>query len=115
MEVSGQPSVYISRPDLMPIQDIDLSRRLMSEVVHVGDDEEGNPIYVSAFKFWTENANRHVYRRIVFTNKPVQDDLYNLYRGLGVVPREGQCELIKGHIKQSFAQTSSLLMKPCWI
>jgi len=102
MQVSGQPSVYISRPDLMPIQDIDLSRRLMSEVVYVGDDQEGNPIYVSAFKFWTENANRHVYRRIVFTNKPVQDDSYNLYRGLGVVPREGQCELIKGHIKHVF-------------
>lgn len=99
LQARALPTVYIYRPDFLPIQDVDLHRRLAGEVVFVGADEDGNPYYLSAAKVWTENAHRHVYCRVVFSAVAVAEDSYNLYRGLGVEPREGPCELIVAHIK----------------
>jgi hypothetical protein len=36
---------------------------------------------------------------VVFSAVAVAEDSYNQYRGLGVEPREGRCELIVAHIK----------------
>jgi Family of unknown function (DUF5906) len=100
LQVFGLPSVYISRPDFIPIQDIDLKRRLDGEVVQTGIDRDGNPIYTSAFKFWTGNAHRHAYRTIEFTSERRPDSVYNFYRGLGVTPEPGCCQKILAHIKE---------------
>ena len=69
-------------------------------MVYVGSDQNGVPIYRSAFLCWTASASRHVYRSIVFTKSPVPADAYNLYRGLGVVPRPGPCQRILDHIEE---------------
>ena len=99
LEAPGSPSVYISRKDLLPIQDTDLKRRLAGEVVK----KPGGPKigYQSAYSFWTGHAQRHVYRSIVFTGRnDLPPDAYNLFRGLGVTPREGRCGLILSHIEE---------------
>jgi hypothetical protein len=41
-----------------------------------------------------------VFRKIVFTGKPVKPDCLNLYRGLGITPKPGKCSLILAHIKE---------------
>ena len=51
-----------------------------------------------AFKFWTRHARRLVYRRIAFTGKETSSDTLNLFKGLGVTPREGCCERVLAHI-----------------
>ena len=94
LQAPGSASVYISRPDFLPIQDIDLKRRLGGEVVGV------NEKYKPAFNFWTGHARRHIYRRVVFSSAQQPDDSYNLYRGLGVTPREGSCDRIIAHVKE---------------
>ncbi|WP_210162335.1 primase-helicase family protein [Methylocystis sp. ATCC 49242] len=99
LQQAGSPSVYVSREDFLPIQDGDLKRRLASEVVVVGE-KDGKPIYTSAFKFWTEHARRHVYRRAAFTSKAIPDDTINLFRGFGVVPKPGNCDRIISHIRE---------------
>ena len=97
LDAAGSPSVYISRKDLLPIQENDLKRRLAGEVVERVGTKIG---YQPAYSFWTGRAQRHVYRRIVFTSrKGLPPDAYNLFRGLGVTPCEGCCKLILAHIR----------------
>jgi hypothetical protein len=65
LQAEGSASVYVSRADFLPIQDTDLKRRLAGEVVRAVDSK-GKPSYPPAFKYWAENAHRHVYLRVVF-------------------------------------------------
>jgi hypothetical protein len=83
----------------MTIQENDLKRRLANEVVLTGVKNE-KPVYEGAFKFWTGHARRHVYRRIAFTSRELPSDTLNLFRGLGVTPREGRCARIVAHIRE---------------
>ncbi len=99
LEQDGSPSVYVHRRDFLPIQDQDLKRRLAGEVVEIGKKDK-QPLYKGAFAFWTQNAERHVYRRVAFTNKPIAGDTLNLFRGLGVVPKAGKCERIIKHVRE---------------
>jgi Family of unknown function (DUF5906) len=85
--------------DRMTIQENDLKRRLANEAV-LTDVKEEKPIYEGAFKFWNRHARRHVYRRIAFTSKETPDDTLNLFKGLGVTPKEGKCERILAHIRE---------------
>jgi hypothetical protein len=100
LEARGSPSTYISREDFLPIQESDLRRRLSGEAVQSGTGKKGEPAYMCAFKYWTGNAGRHVYRRVVFTSEPQSGDAFNLFRGLGVKPRPGECGLILRHIEE---------------
>jgi hypothetical protein len=67
LQAPNTPSAYVSRADFMPIRGDDLSRRLSGEVVRC-KTKGGKVRLVPAYKFWTENAGRHVYRRVVFTS-----------------------------------------------
>jgi Family of unknown function (DUF5906) len=83
----------------LPIQDNDLKRRLAAEVVIAGRKNDA-PVYKSAFSYWTGHADRHVYRTVAFTSDDVAPDTYNLFRGLGVTPKAGQCGNILAHIRE---------------
>ncbi|MFZ3182098.1 MAG: primase-helicase family protein [Methylocystis silviterrae] len=98
LEQDGSPSVFVSRRDFLPLQDCDLRRRLANEVVEV-DMKDGKPIYAAAFKVWSGHADRHVYRRVVFTSESISADCLNLFRGFGVTPKAGNCEKIFTHIR----------------
>ena len=91
----GSASIFVSRADLLPITDLDLKRRLAEEVVQT----DGKPTYMSAYKFWTGHSDKHVFRDTVFTSRPVADDIFNLFRGFGVTPAPGKCDLILKHIE----------------
>jgi hypothetical protein len=98
LEQDGSPSVFVSRRDFLALQDCDLRRRLANEVVQV-DVKDGKPIYEPAFKVWTGHAERHLYRRVVFTSESIGADCLNLFRGFGVTPKAGNCEKIIAHIR----------------
>ena len=91
-------AVYISRHDYMPIKEDDFRRRVANEVVQIGVDKTGKPVFEGAYKFWTGHARRHVFKRIAFTSEKLPDDTLNLFRGFGVIPRAGACNLICDHI-----------------
>jgi hypothetical protein len=99
LHARGSASVYVSRDDFLPIQDNDLKRRLAAEVVVAGTKND-QPIYKSAFSYWTGHADRHVYRTVEFTSREVAPDVYNLFHGLGVTPRRGHCGKILTHIRE---------------
>jgi hypothetical protein len=101
LETRNAQSVFVSRVDLFPTSSADLARRLADEVICIGTNPKNNePIYVSAFEHWKGDARRHIFRRIEFTCKPRPADVFNLYKGLGVEPKEGDCSLILDHIKE---------------
>ena len=49
---------------------------------------------------WSETRSGEVYRKLVFTSKPAPEDAFNLYRGLGVNPSPGTCDLILNHVRE---------------
>jgi putative DNA primase/helicase len=100
LEAPGQPCVIIHRSDAQPISPNDFNKRLSGEVVLVGVDNKGQPKYLAASTFWTGNTHKQIYKDIVFTNKRVGNDIYNLFTGFGVQPKEGNCDRILTHIKE---------------
>jgi hypothetical protein len=99
IDVPGKANAFASCRDLKVIKKTSAMDRLANKVVFAGHDENGEPIYIPAFKFWFENAYRRVYHSIVFANEVSGPDVFNLFRGLGVVPKAGDCSLILAHIK----------------
>ena len=99
LDVPGKPSAYVSRNGAIPINDADLKRRLATEVVCTGRSDS-KTTYKDAFSYWTKHAHQHIYRRTAFTSRKVPDDTFNLFRGFGVEPRKGKCELIIRHIRE---------------
>jgi hypothetical protein len=99
LHAPGVPSVFISRRDFLPIQDADLKRRVSCEVAQTGE-KDGKPVYTDASVLLMRDSRRHIYRSIDFTSKTLPGDVYNLYCGLGVTPRQGKCNLILQHIKE---------------
>ena len=98
-------AVYISRHDYMPIKEDDFRRRVANEVVQIGVDKTGKPVFEGAYKFWTGHARRHVFKRIAFTSEKLPDDTLNLFRGFGVIPRAGSLHShlrphLRGHLRQ---------------
>jgi Family of unknown function (DUF5906) len=107
LEAPGKPSAYISRIDCLPIQENDLRRRLADEVVLTGVKNE-KPVYQNACAFWTGHARRHIYQRIAFTSKETPPDTLNLFHGLGVTPRKGNCPLILAHIHEVICSSDAI-------
>ena len=99
LEAPGQPCVTIHRSDAQPISNPDFLKRLSGEVVISGVDDKGQTKYLAASAFWSGNTNKHVYKRIVFTNQKVGSDAYNLFTGFGVKPKEGKFDRILDHVK----------------
>jgi hypothetical protein len=70
--------------------------------------KNGQPVYRSAYTFWTGHARRHIYQRIAFTSKVTTSDTLNLFRGLGVVPKEGCCDIILAHIHEVICSSDAI-------
>ena len=95
----GGDWVFVDRVASSVVSDAGLRRRLANEVVHTrGTDHE--PVYSPAYDVLVGNAERRVYRKLVFTNKPTPEDAFNLYRGLGVDSSPGACDLILNHVRE---------------
>lgn len=107
LEAPGKPSAYISRIDCLPIQQNDLGRRLADEAVLIGT-KDAKPVYRSAYTFWTGHARRHIYQRVAFTSKVTAPDTLNLFRGLGVTPKEGCCDFILAHIHEVICSSDAI-------
>lgn len=100
LEAPGQPCVTIHRPDAQPISDKDFNKRLNGEVVVCSVDAKGQTKYTAASTYWLGNTNKKIYKKVVFTNQPVDDETYNLFVGFGVTPKEGKCDKILQHIRE---------------
>lgn len=100
LEAPGQPCVLINRLDAQPISSNDFNRRLSGEVVLIGFNENGQPKYMPASKYWEGNTRKCIYNKIVFTNEKTDNSTYNLFSGFGIKPKQGKFDKILNHIKE---------------
>lgn len=97
LHVAGYPPVYIERKNGALLNETELDRAtpgLFNEYL----DKNGDVQYNRASRAWRISIYAHVYTEIVFTNKVVQPNQYNLFRDFGITPRQGDCSLIKRHV-----------------
>jgi hypothetical protein len=68
--------------------------------VHIGNDNEGNPIYNDAVPFWLKHAERRQYTGgLVFhPGRDVAPDQFNLWQGFSVAPRPGEWSKLREHL-----------------
>ena len=90
-------AVYISRHDYMPIKEDDFRRRVANEVVQIGVDKTGKPVFEGAYKFWTGHARRHVFQRMPSPGKNALTIRSTCSAASASLPRRG--------IARSFATT----------
>jgi hypothetical protein len=70
-----------------------------NEFVWLPVNGDGKKKKVEKYEIWIEASNRKQYREIVF--KPgvtVEPDIYNLWKGFAVEPKEGDWSLMENHI-----------------
>jgi hypothetical protein len=94
--------LFVDRKQLTPVAPGDMERRLANVVVDVSEGSQ-DASYIPAFEALKGNAHRHTYGSVVFTNKSAPADAFNLFRGLGVKPLEGDCGLILQHVREVIA------------
>jgi hypothetical protein len=99
LEVPGQGLAFVNRQSRSLMSDHDLNTKLANEVVKGlrATDDHGTVLLPAADAF-KGNIDRHSYTKIMFTKKPVEDHVFNLYRGIGVTPKVGDCSLLLKHI-----------------
>ena len=69
--------------------------------VRVGTDKDGEPTYKPLGSAWLTSSRRRTYQRMVLAPcQPVPTDVYNLWRGWGVEPKEGSWVAIERHWRE---------------
>lgn len=69
-----------------------------------------NGVVVSAAYAWLRHPARRQYNRVVFEpSGNIELGDYNLYRGLGVIPREGDYSLLRKHILEVICDGNELI------
>ena len=86
LSVANNAAVIILREDAMPIGMADFRLRLASEVVLVGVNDFGDPVYKDADDVWIASHGRHVYRKLAFTSDQVSPETMNLFKGSAARP-----------------------------
>ena len=69
-----------------------------NQYAEVGSDQQGNPKYVKAGKWWLEHPKRREYFDIEFNPAGASDNNYNLWTGFAVKPEMGDCSLYLRHL-----------------
>ena len=101
-------TAFVLRKEGTPVLKSEIQDRVANAVIRVQikqmNEETGKletkTIPFGAFKTWYENADRFTYTATAFTNKPVGPHVYNVFKGLGVAPAEGDCDLILQHARE---------------
>ena len=100
-------NAFVLRREGTPVLKSELQDRVANAVIkvqyiHANDNGETEikTYPLEAFKTWYTHADRFTYTATAFTNKKTGPYVYNVFKGLGVKPKEGDCTLILRHAKE---------------
>jgi hypothetical protein len=96
----GLPPAWVDRNGGKLLDIKALAVATAGEFIAYVDPVTGDETFRRAHEAWRDWRGIHTYRDIVFTNKPVEDDVLNLFHGFGIDPKAGDCSLILQHIKE---------------
>lgn len=86
-----------NRKDITFSRVVDFTNYYSNEKVYIYSDA-GRPKMTSIGKAWMESRERRQYKGITFSPDKDIPDHYNLFRGLGCEPKEGDWSLFKTHL-----------------
>jgi hypothetical protein len=89
----------IKRSHLVKQSFEDFQNRYMNIQVDLGFNDEGKPIQKPLGLWWLRQQHRRQYGKLVFVPGVDVPDAYNLWRGFGVDPKPGKCELFLNHVR----------------
>ena len=118
LQANGQSTCVVHVSDSLLITWQDFNNRVMSEVVLVGVNAKGMPVFRSAYDFWRESCEKRTFTKVVFTSKKTPH--MNLFNGFGVEPDASKsCQLILQHITEVIcasdrAATEAMLNLIAW-
>ena len=99
LQADGQSTCVVHVSDSLLITWNDFSNRVLGEVVLVGVNAKGAPLFRSAYDFWRESCEKRKFTKVVFTSKKTPH--MNLFNGFGVEPDASKsCQLILQHINE---------------
>lgn len=90
---------FVNREESWVLSKKTLLDLLADQVVITGQDKDGHPIYRGAGDVFLANCDKTVYTKMVFHRNADKDSL-NLFHGIGVTPKEGDCSLILQHVRE---------------
>jgi len=101
-------NAFVLRREGTPVLKSEIQDRIANEVIevhfsHTNENtgvEETKVVFFEAFPTWYTNADRFTYTATAFTSKETGPYVYNVFKGLGVTPKEGDCTLILQHAKE---------------
>jgi hypothetical protein len=78
----------------------DFRNRYMAQTVKVGQNKQGEPVTMQLGKWWLLQQERRQFEVIVFAPGQDPNGAYNLWRGFSCEPKEGDCSLFWGHVRE---------------
>ena len=97
----------LKRPKLIKMSFEDFANYYRNEKVKVGIDPKTElPRFMSVGKWWLDHKQRRQYETVVFCPNTEVERAYNLWKGFGVEPREGDCSRFLGHLKEIICQNN---------
>ncbi|MEM8757242.1 MAG: DUF5906 domain-containing protein [Planctomycetota bacterium] len=95
------------------LQSLTFREQFDNTLVTIGTDRDGNPVQKPLGSLWIQSPQRRSYQRIVFdpAEQHDPDTEYNLWRGLAVEPKAGDCDLVLGHIENVVCAGDAQLFK----
>lgn len=91
----------LHRHQLSKITPPQLREMWCNRLVQVGQKSDGTPLYKPAGKWWLEHPLRNEFESITFAPGQEVAGAFNLWRGFGVAPREGECDLFLAHLRDN--------------
>lgn len=79
----------------------DIRNRYNNVKVMLGTGADGKPILVPRGTYWIANPKRQQFDYIKFMPNGAPPNIFNLWRGFAVVPKQGNCQLYLDHLKEN--------------
>jgi hypothetical protein len=64
-------------------------------------NRDGSPVMKQVGKWWIDHPKHRHYQQMVFAPGQELENVYNLWQGYGITPKEGDCHLFLSHIKEN--------------
>jgi hypothetical protein len=98
-------SVFASAIDFTHQSFEDFRNRFHHQLIKVGEDAKGNPVYQDRGRVWLHHKDRRQYSQIIYApEQKLPADVRNLWRGFAYEPKKGDCSHYLAHLLVNVCQ-----------
>lgn len=99
---------YELESDVIDLQSFDdIRKAYINRPIRIGTKKDSEPLMSPLGDYWLKHPARREYDSVTFApNSETPHNIYNLWHGLAVKPKQGCCGLIKNHILEVIADNN---------